>query len=77
MKVESFIFTEIETYMLGLLRYGILGERPSQLLPSTEVDWEKMLDVAATQGLLAWVWDGISMLPKENQPPRLSSINWG
>lgn len=77
MKVESFIFTEIETYMIGLLRYGILGERPSQLLPSTEVDWEKMLDVAATQGLLAWVWDGISMLPKENQPPRLSSINWG
>lgn len=77
MKVESFIFTEIETYMLGLLRYGILGERPSQLLPSTEVDWEKMLDVAATQGLLAWVWDGISKLPKENQPPRLSAINWG
>lgn len=77
MKAEDPFFTELETYMLDLLRYGVLDERPSRLLPSTGVDWEKMMDIAATQGLLAWVWDGISKLPKENQPPRLSSINWG
>ena len=36
-----------------------------------------MMDIAATQGILAWVWDGICKLPKENQPPRIMSINWG
>ena len=63
--------------MIGLLRYGVLDERPEQLLPSSEVDWDKMMDIAATQGILAWVWDGICKLPKENQPSRLLAINWG
>ena len=77
MKQKVDFFTEIETYMIGLLRYGVLDERPEQLLPSSEVDWDKMMDIAATQGILAWVWDGICKLPKENQPSRLMSINWG
>ena len=44
---------------------------------SSEVDWDKMMNIAATQGILAWVWDGICKLPKENQPSRLLAINWG
>ena len=71
------LYNDTETYMIGLLRYGVLDERPEQLLPSSEVDWDKMMDIAATQGILAWVWDGICKLPKENQPSRLLSINWG
>ena len=63
--------------MIGLLRYGVLDKKPEQLLPSSDVDWDKMMDIAASQGILAWVWDGICKLPKENQPPRQSSINWG
>ena len=77
MKQKVDFFNDIETYMIGLLRYGVLDERPEQLLPSSEVDWDKMMDIAATQGILAWVWDGICKLPKENQPSRLYSINWG
>lgn len=77
MKQKVDFFNDIETYMIGLLRYGVLDERPERLLPSSEVDWDKMMDIAATQGILAWVWDGICKLPKENQPSRLFSINWG
>lgn len=77
MKQKVDFFNDIETYMIGLLRYGVLDERPEQLLPSSEVDWDRMMDIAATQGILAWVWDGICKLPKENQPSRLMSINWG
>ncbi len=77
MKQKVDFFNDIETYMIGLLRYGVLDERPEQLLPSSEVDWDKMMDIAATQGILAWVWDGICKLPKENQPSRLLAINWG
>lgn len=77
MKQKVDFFNDIETYMIGLLRYGVLDERPEQLLPSSEVDWDKMMDIAASQGILAWVWDGICKLPKENQPSRLYSINWG
>ena len=77
MKQKVDFFNDIETYMIGLLRYGVLDERPKQLLPSSEVDWDKMMNIAATQGILAWVWDGICKLPKENQPSRLLAINWG
>ena len=77
MKQKVDFFNDIETYMIGLLRFGVLDERPERLLPSSEVDWDKMMDIAATQGILAWVWDGICKLPKENQPSRLYSINWG
>lgn len=77
MKQKVNFFNDIETYMIGLLRYGVLDEKPELLLPSAEVDWDKMMDIAATQGILAWVWDGICKLPKENQPSRLLSINWG
>ena len=77
MKQEAGWFNEIETYMMGLLRYGVLDVQPDHLLQSADVDWDKMMDLAAAQGLLAWVWDGICKLPKENQPPRIQSINWG
>lgn len=70
-------FSEIETYMIDLLRYGVLDKKPVNILPSSQVDWDKMMDVAAAQGLLAWVWDGICKLPKEYRPPRQQSINWG
>ena len=77
MKQKVDFFNDIETYMIGLLRYGILDVQPDRLLQSADVDWDKMMDFAAAQGLLAWVWDGICKLPKENQPPRIKSINWG
>lgn len=77
MKQKVDFFNDIESYMIGLLRYGVLDVRPDCLLQSADVDWDKLMDLAAAQGLLAWVWDGICKLPKENQPPRIKSINWG
>ena len=76
-KQKALLFDDIEAYMIGLLRYGVLDVRPDELLASTDVDWEKMMDIVAAQGVLAWVWDGICKLPKVNQPPRIMSINWG
>ena len=77
MKEDGVLFDEMETYMLALLRYGVLDEKPLVLQPSSQVDWDRMMDVASAQGLLAWVWDGICKLPKEFHPPRQQAINWG
>lgn len=77
MKQKNGYFSDIEIYMIGLMRYGVLDEKPERLMHSSEVDWDEMMDIAATQGVLAWVWDGICKLPKDNQPSRLMAINWG
>ena len=77
MNAESSFFTEMETYMMGLLRYGVLDEKLTKLIPSGQVDWDGMMNVASEHGILALVWDGICKLPKEYRPSRQHSINWG
>ena len=62
--------------MLELVRAAVL-ERQPELPTDIEIDWDSMMDQASKQGLLAWVWDGICMLPQEQQPPRRQRINWG
>lgn len=77
MKKNEVLFDGLEEYMIALLRYGVLDERPTILQPSSQVEWDRMMDIASAQGILAWVWDGICKLPKDFQPPRQQSINWG
>lgn len=77
MRQKIVLFNELESYMIELLRYGVLDEKPERLKLSSEVDWDRMMDIASSQGILAWVWDGICKLPKEFLPPRQQSINWG
>lgn len=77
MKRNEVLFDGLEEYMIALLRYGVLDERPTILQPSSQVEWDRMMDIASSQGILAWVWDGICKLPKEFQPPRQQAINWG
>lgn len=77
MKENEVLFDGLEEYMIALLRCGILDEKPMPLQPSSRVDWDRMMDIASSQGILAWVWDGIVKLPKEFQPPRQQAINWG
>lgn len=77
MKNNDVLFNGLETYMIALLRYGVLDERPDTLMPLSQVEWDRMMDIASAQGILAWVWDGICKIPKEFQPPRQQSINWG
>lgn len=62
--------------LLELLRAAVL-ERQPVISNVEDVDWEELMKSAAAQGLLAFVWDGICMLPKNQQPPRQSMINWG
>ena len=77
MKKNNVLFDGLEEYMIALLRYGVLDEKPTILQPSSQVDWDRMMDIASAQGIMAWVWDGICKLPKEFQPPRQYAINWG
>lgn len=62
--------------MLSLSRAAIMDEKLA--IPSDyRIDWDRLLDVSATHGTLAWVWDSVYYLPKEQRPSRLQSINWG
>lgn len=42
----------------------------------TAVDWSELYKLSAKQGVLALVWDGISSLPMDMQPPRNIRIKW-
>lgn len=61
--------------MLELLRSAVLDRDPV-LDSDVKVDWDDLMDRASKQGILAWVYDGICKLPKEQQPPRQQRINW-
>lgn len=61
--------------MLELLQTAVLN-RTVDIQLDSKVDWNALMDQSVEQGLLAWVWDGISMLPPEQQPPRQQRINW-
>ena len=62
--------------MLEFVRAAVL-ERLPVIPQDVEIDWDRLMDVATKQGLLALVWDGICKLPVEQQPPRQQRINWG
>lgn len=40
------------------------------------INWDELLDESQNHGLTAWVWEGISKLPIEQQPPRQQRISW-
>lgn len=62
--------------MLELVRAAVMDRDP--IIPkNTVIDWDKLMDIAQEQGLIAWVYDGICKLPAEQQPPRIYRINWG
>lgn len=61
--------------MLELLRAAVLDRDPV-IDPNVKVDWDDLMDQASKQGILAWVYDGICKLPKEQQSPRQQRINW-
>lgn len=62
--------------MLELTRSAVLERDP--IIPNyIDIDWDKLMDLASSHGLIAWVWDGICKLPLEQQPSRIQRINWG
>lgn len=62
-------------YLLELLRAGVFCQPPRDI-SYDDVDWDGLLDIASKHGLIAWVWRGISMLPKEKRPSRIQMISW-
>lgn len=61
--------------MFELLRSAVF-ERDPFLNPSVRVDWDFLMDLSSSQGILAWIYDGICKLPIGQQPSRQKRINW-
>ncbi len=61
---------------LELIRSAMLDRTPI-IQPNTKIDWDRLLEQSAEQGVIGWVWDSISKLPNEQQPPRQQRISWG
>lgn len=62
--------------MIEFVRAAIF-EREPNVIQNEVIDWDELMDISVEQGVLAWVWDGICKLPKEQQPPRIQRINFG
>lgn len=53
------------------------GEQPTNLFADLSAeDWKGLYRLAASQGVLAIVYDVVARLPKEQQPPRALNIQW-
>lgn len=68
----------IRDAFFALLRSGLWGEAvdPTLFHNFTEADWRQIYRLAATQALLALVYDGVSTLPPELHPPRTLLLQW-
>lgn len=66
--------TDIKDIFLLLVRLGI-GNATRAALPN-EVDWNALEDLAAKQGLLAVVMDGIDKIPTASRPQKKDILQW-
>lgn len=68
-----------DCYILSLLlQQALFGNKlNSVVLPSlSDKDWNQIYALAAQQGVLALVFDAVSTLPLEQQPPRVLKMQW-
>lgn len=68
----------ISTHLISILRSELFkGEVNSTFFTSfSEQDWKKLFYCTAQQGVLAIVYDVVSQLPQESQPPRNIRLQW-
>lgn len=59
---------------LSLVKLGI-GNADDALIPKN-VDWKRLEDLAASQGLSAIMVDGIEKLPEGIRPPKMLLLQW-
>ena len=64
----------MEDFFLSLIRLGIGKSRFAQV--PNQVDWDKLEDLAAKQGLSAILVDGIERLPEGQRPPKPVLLQW-
>jgi hypothetical protein len=60
------------------LLYSVLkvDEHTTNSYNLTSAEWDSLYKLATTQGILAIVYDAVSQLPKEQQPPRHLKLQW-
>lgn len=69
---------KIRTLLFASLRSALFGARvdvEAYAALSTE-EWQRLFRMSAKQGVLAIVYDVVSQLPKECQPPRQINLQW-
>ena len=62
--------------LIELVRAAVLDVPPA-IPKAVKIDWNALMDQAADQNVLAWVWDGACKLPDEQKPSRKYAISWG
>lgn len=69
---------KIRTLLFATLRSALFGARvdvEAYAALSAE-EWQRLFRMSAKQGVLAIVYDVVSQLPKECQPPRQINLQW-
>lgn len=61
---------------LSFLRIGLTGDRTYLSQLTLPIPWEEIYKQAQRQTVLGLVFDGIQLLPKDKQPPRVLMLKW-
>lgn len=69
---------KITALLFAALRTALLGEPIDERLfvGLSDEEWTALFKMSARQGILAIVYEVVSVLPKEQQPPRNLNIRW-
>lgn len=60
-----------------LLRGGLWSYyTPKSVIFDKNIDWKALFELSKTQTVIGIVWDGVTKLPLELQPPRTISLKW-
>lgn len=67
-----------ELMLFALLRSALHGTKVQTAIFEgvTDADWIECYDKAARQGVLAFAWDGVELLPSQMHPPKQLKIRW-
>ncbi len=68
-----------EAMMMALLKSALHGENrcgETLMAEATEEDWTLCHRLATKHGVMAMAWDGMTMLPQGQQPPKAIKLKW-
>ena len=68
--------TEKVKVLFSLLRAGLYGISVTLEKVPTTKEWEKLFDMASSQGVVAVASEGLEWLPQEQRPPQELLLQW-
>ena len=68
-------YSDCINMMIALIRSSLVGNNP-QIPDSQYIDWNELMDISLRNGVLSFVWDGMSVLPDDCLPSRIHRINY-